>query len=322
MHATGPFSRMSCVLPTLLLALLFGSGCGESDDATDGPPVLRMVTVNWIEGLAMTYVQQQILEDSLGATVTVNEVSGGGLAFAAVASGEADVFNEAWLPTTHQQPWNAHRDNLQKLGYTYRGTSVGLVVPTYVEADSVPDLRRLHDALDGTVHGIEAGAAINEQTQRTLQRYGLDEAFSVTAASGPATWSALERAIEAREPFVAVGWTPHWKWNAFDLRYLNGATTGQNVDIWGTSEDIFTVVGTAFTDRFPKPVACFLKTFEADDQQIGSLMLAFTNRGGQSETEVARSWMRAHPDAVQQWLQDTRTCVASDAAVQPLDAES
>ena len=319
MNSTAPAVCSSRILLLVLTAVLV-AGCGGSDDASDDASTLRMVTVNWIEGLAMTYVQQQILEDSLGADVSVREVSGGGLAFAAVASGDADVFNEAWLPTTHQQPWEAHKSDLRTLGYTYRGTSVGLVVPTYVEADSVPDLRRLHDALDGTIHGIEAGAAINEQTRRTLKRYGLDDAFSVTAASGPATWSALERAIDTREPFVAVGWTPHWKWNAFDLRYLNGATTGQNVDIWGASEDIYTVIGTGVLDRVSKPVACFLKTFEASDEQIGSLMLAFTDRGGQSEAEVARTWMRDHPDDVRQWLQDTRTCVASDTPVRPLGA--
>lgn len=258
----------------------------------------------------MTYVQRQILEDSLGMNVTVNEVSGGGLAFASVASGNADVFNEAWLPTTHQEPWARHEGSLQKLGITYRGTSVGLVVPTYVAADSVPDLRPLRDALDGTIHGIEAGAAINEQTQQTLARYDLADAFSVTAASGPATWAALDRAVEAREPFVAVGWKPHWKWSTYDLRYLHGAKTGQNADIWGAPEDIYTIVGTGFRDRFPARVVCFLETFSVTDAQIGSLMLAFRDRGGQSERAAARAWMQQHPDDVRGWLREARACTA------------
>jgi glycine betaine/proline transport system substrate-binding protein len=315
----------------LLLGLLVAaalSGCGgeSSDSAAGAAPsdsgssskTLRIVTVNWIEGRALSYVQAHLLSDSLGVPVDVNEVNGGGIAFASVASGNADFFNEAWLPTTHREPWERHKGKLQALGYTYRGTSVGLAVPAYVPVDSVPDLRTYRDALGGTIHGIESGAAINQQTRGTLERYGLDDGFSVTAASGPATWAALERAIDDREPIVTVAWKPHWKWEAHDLKYVDGARTGHNVDIWGRSEDIFAVVDTAFLDTFPKRAACFLQAVETNDRQIGSLMAAFRDAGDRRDAAVARQWVRAHPADVQAWLDATRTCAASDEPVTPL----
>lgn len=290
----------------LTTGLLVGCGGGNDDDS------LSMVTVNWIEGMAMTYVQEHLLEDSLGVDVTVNEVQGGGIAFSSVASGDADVFNEAWLPTTHEEPWEKRKDKLQKLGYTYKGTSVGWAVPTYVEIDSVPDLQQYRDELNGTVNGIEAGSAINKQTRTTLQRYGLAEDFSVASASGPATWQALERAIQETKPIVVVAWYPHWKWTAYDLKYVNGAKTNHNVDIWGRPEDIFTLVGNEFLKQVPKEAACFLKVFEINDDQVMSLMAAFKNRGDQSKPEAARQWIANNPEPVSRWLAQTDACVAAE----------
>jgi glycine betaine/proline transport system substrate-binding protein len=271
-----------------------------------------MVTVNWIEGMAMTYLQAEIVEDSLGVDVDVREVQGGGIAFSSVASGERHFFNEAWLPTTHKAPWEKNKDALQKLGYTYKGTTVGLATPSYVEIDTIPDLRDYRDALDGTINGIEAGSAINGQTRKTLELYGLEEDFSVAAASGPATWQALESAIQEREPIVVTAWYPHWKWSEFDLKYINGARTGDNVDIWGHQEDIFTIVDNGFVERFPKDVVCFLKEFEANDEQVLSLMSAFKNRAGTPKPEAARQWIRNHPEDVAGWMDRMRACVAAE----------
>ncbi len=294
-------------IASLAAALLLTGALIGCEDA--GDDALNMVTVNWIEGMAMTYVQEQLLEDSLGVPVEVNEVQGGGLAFSSVASGNADAFNEAWLPTTHESAWKKNKDQLQKLGYTYRGTTVGLAVPTYMEVDSITDLPDFQEAIDGTINGIEAGSAINEQTRETLERYGLADQFSVAAASGPATWQELERAVQNEEPIVVVAWYPHWKWTAFDLEYVNGAKTNHNVDVWGRPEDIFTVVDTSFTTEVPAVAACFLKAFEANDDQIFSLMTAFQNRGDASKPEAAREWIADHPAAASEWLEQTEACM-------------
>ncbi|MFB6272880.1 MAG: glycine betaine ABC transporter substrate-binding protein, partial [Salinibacter sp.] len=294
------------------------SGCGGGSGDQGVSRDMQMVTVNWIEGMAMTYMQEAILEDSLNMNVKVDEVQGGGIAFSSVAQGDADFFNEAWLPTTHQGSWKPMKDSLQKLGYTYKGTSVGVVVPTYMEVDTFPDLSKYQQELDGTLNGIESGAAINGQMKNTLELYNMDDEFSVTAASGPANWQALKSAINNKEPIAVAGWKPHWKWNVYDIKYVDGAHTGHNVDIWGQPEDIFTIVDNQFIDEFPKKVVCFLKEFEANDQQVGSLMDAFRNRGDMSKREAARQWIQNHPEAVNQWMRQAEKCAASNQPVEPL----
>jgi glycine betaine/proline transport system substrate-binding protein len=308
---------------TALVLGLFGlgvAGCGgdagSSSDSQDVSRTMNMVTVNWIEGLAMTYMQEAILEDSLGMEVKVNEVQGGGIAFSSVASGDADVFNEAWLPTTHKKVWGESKDQLQKLGYTYRGTSAGVTVPAYMEIDRITEIPKVRGAVNGKINGIESGAVYNDLTREILKNNDI-EGFEVVAASGPATWQALSSAIEDKEPIIVTGWKPHWKWDRFDLKYLEGAQTNQT-PVLGGPEDIFTIVDNEFIGEFPKKAVCFLQEFEANDRQVGSLMFAFKNRGDESRSEAVRGWIQNHPEDVGQWMDQARECAASDGAVEPL----
>jgi len=307
-----------------LLALSV-AGCGEgssgdsdgpSDATSATPPTLNMVTVNWIEGLAMSYMQAQVLEDSLGVPVNLKEVQGGGIAFSSVANGDRDFFNEAWLPTTHQNSWGDLHERLQKLGYTYRGTSGGLVVPAYMDLRSAANIDEYREALDEKIYGIEAGSPTNENVRQVLDQHNI-EGFSVVAASGPATWQRLRSAIQDREPIIVTGWKPHWKWSEFDLRYLQEGKTNQS-PAYGPPEDIFTIVDNKFADEFPKKAVCFLKEFEANDQQIGSLMNTFRTRGDMSKTAAADQWVRNHPEHVTRWLDQAEACAASDEPVTPL----
>jgi glycine betaine/proline transport system substrate-binding protein len=319
MNTSSSFLRSLLVAVAAVGLLATGlAGCGGGSGGDDVTREMNMVTVNWIEGLAMTYMQERILEDSLNMDVGVREVQGGGIAFSSVAQGDQDFFNEAWLPTTHEQPWTKNQDNAQKLGYTYKGTSVGIVVPEYVEVDTFPDFADYVDELDGTLNGIESGAAINGQMQKTLELYDMEDEFSVSAASGPANWQALESAIENEEPIAVAGWKPHWKWSRYDLKYVKGATTGDNVDIWGQSEDIFTIVSNDFIEKFPREAVCFLQTFEANDQQVGSLMDAFNNRGDLSKEEAAAQWIENNPEHVNQWMSQTEECAASNEELEYL----
>jgi glycine betaine/proline transport system substrate-binding protein len=297
----------------LLATGLAGCGGGGGDDVSRD---MNMVTVNWIEGMAITYMQEQILEDSMDMNVDVREVSGGGIAFKSVASGDQDFFNEAWLPTTHKDPWNQTKEDAQKLGYTYKGTTVGLTVPEYMDISSVEELSEYREELDGQINGIESGAAVNEQTRQILENNDLDE-FEVVASSGPATWQALENAIDNEEPIVVTGWYPHWKWGTYDLKYLEGARTGQT-PVFGEKEDVFTLVDNQFTEEFPKKAVCFLKAVEVSDEQIESLMGDFRGRGDMSKKEASQQWIKDHPEYVNQWMNQAEECAASDGSVETL----
>lgn len=314
---TTSIRSLVAVVATLGLLTVGLTGCGGSSSSGDQDVSrqMDMVTVNWIEGMALTYAQEALLEDSLGMEVDVREAPKGP-AFKSVASGDRDYFNEAWLPTTHEDIWNQIKGETQKLGYSYKGTSAGLAVPAYMDITSVTELPNFREALNGQINGIGAGATVNNQTRQILENNNIS-GFEVVASSGPATWQALESAIENNDPIVVTGWYPHWKWGSYDLKYLEGAQTGQT-PVFGEAEDIFKIVGNDFIDTFPKKTVCLLKHMEVNDEQIESLMGAFRNRGDMSKQEAATQWIGNHPEWVSQWMNMAEECAASDEPVEYL----
>ena len=53
----------------------------------------------------------------------------------------ADAMVSAWLPSTHIEYYNTYKNDLVDLGKNLHGTKNGLVVPEYVDIDSIEDLK-------------------------------------------------------------------------------------------------------------------------------------------------------------------------------------
>lgn len=82
---------------------------------------------------------KHVFED-LGYEVTITPVDIA-IMWQSVATGEADATLGGWLPTTHGDLYNEYKDQLVDLGANLEGAKLGLVVPSYVEADSIEDLK-------------------------------------------------------------------------------------------------------------------------------------------------------------------------------------
>lgn len=299
----------------VLVGGLLLTGCSSSDTGSDGPETdISLVYVNWVEGIAMAHVMHEVLQDSLDMNVEqMSEVTGGGTAFTSVASGGADVFVEAWLPTTHKSSWEEHEGDLQKIGQWYDRTTVGLAVPAYSDLESIEDLADHREALNGRIHGIESGATVNQQTRDILENNDI-EGFEVLAASGPATWSELQRAVQNEEPIVVTGWQPHWKWGRYDLRYLEGAQTGQS-PVFGDPEDIFAVAGTDFEEQFPERVVQFFDNVKVNNEELNALMQPFRPDADTDDPyKAAQEWIQNHPETVSSWIPDDTGDDASTTA--------
>lgn len=102
---------------------------------------LEMVYVNWAEGIAMTNLAKAILEDELGYTVSLTMADVAPV-FTSLASGDKDVFLDAWLPVTHESYMEEYGDNVVDLGVNYEGARIGLVVPAYVTVDSIAEMNQ------------------------------------------------------------------------------------------------------------------------------------------------------------------------------------
>ncbi|WP_338471670.1 glycine betaine ABC transporter substrate-binding protein [Niallia sp. XMNu-256] len=104
-----------------------------------GEPI-NLVYVAWDTEIASTYVVGKVLEQN-GYDVTLSQVEVGPM-FAGVANGSADGMVSAWLPTTHVEFYDTYKNDFIDLGENLQGTKNGLVVPEYVDIDSIDDLKK------------------------------------------------------------------------------------------------------------------------------------------------------------------------------------
>ncbi|MDA3130906.1 glycine betaine ABC transporter substrate-binding protein [Aliibacillus thermotolerans] len=110
----------------------------EGVEEVDGGDI-TIAMVAWDSTIASTNVVKTVLED-LGYNVQANSMEAP-IMYGAVAEGEADALLAGWLPLTHEQYYNEYKDQMEQLGPSLEGAKIGLVVPEYMDIDSIEDLK-------------------------------------------------------------------------------------------------------------------------------------------------------------------------------------
>ncbi len=279
------------VIFAMIAALAIIASCG-GEKATE-PKVVKLVYVNWAEGIAMTNLAKVILEDKMGYQVQT-QVADVGPVYTSVAQGDNDAFLDAWLPVTHESYMEQYGDQVVDLGTNYDGARIGLVVPSYVTIDSITQMNANAKKFDNKIIGIDAGAGIMKATDKAVETYNLD--LELVSSSGPAMTAALKSAIDDSTWIAVTGWKPHWKFARWDLKFL-----ADPQGVYGAVENIHTIARNGIQQDMPD-VAAFLKAFHMTDQTLGDLMGKIAENDKADPVEVARTWMNEHPDVVNAWL--------------------
>lgn len=258
-----------------------------------GAKTVKLAYVNWAEGIAMTNLVKVVLEDKMGYDVEMT-MADPGVVYASIARGFQDAFLDGWLPVTHQSYMEEFRDDITDLGFNFEGARIGLVVPTYVEIDSIEEMNEYKDKFDGKIIGIDPGAGIMQATLRAIEEYDLD--IELVESSGPVMTASIASAVKDGEWVAVTGWQPHWKFAKWDLKFLedkNGA--------YGAVENIHTIARRDLIEDMPE-VAQFLTHFYMDSQHLGDLMGAIAESDEDAE-DVAKEWMNDNWDYVNIWLE-------------------
>ncbi|PRY83109.1 glycine betaine ABC transporter substrate-binding protein [Alkalibacterium olivapovliticus] len=106
-------------------------------DMVDGDSI-QLISTPWDTERSSAHVMQIILEEQ-GYDVTITNVDPV-IMFQAIGTGDGDASLAPWLPTTHGSFMDTYGENIDDLGVNMTGTLIGLVVPDYMDIDSVEDL--------------------------------------------------------------------------------------------------------------------------------------------------------------------------------------
>ncbi|TMN21809.1 glycine betaine ABC transporter substrate-binding protein [Lentibacillus cibarius] len=291
--------------PTLLVFLLVLSGCGninneadkettEKQDKTDlSEETIVFGEPSWTSAMAPTAIAKKILKEA-GYQVK-SKVVDQPIIFTGMKDKEIDFFMDAWLPYTEKDLWEEYRDDLTKVSTSYEEAPLGWVVPTYVEEDSIEDLKGRADKFGGSVVTMDPGAGIVKVSREVLEDedYGLDD-WELNTSSETAMIAEAKRRIDNKEPIVFTGWKPHSMFNRFDLKFLDEPKDHFKFD------NIYVLSYKGIEKEHPAAYD-ILSKWEIDITDLEDMMAEHE----ESDTpfdELADNWIENHRDKVDDML--------------------
>lgn len=260
---------------------------------TDQLGTLEISMPPWVNSPPQAWMVKLIIEEHLGWKVNITEADIG-LSFASTANGTTDFFVDAWIPDSHDAFVEEHGDDIELLEPFTEVAPGGLVVPDYVEIGSIEELNEEKEQFGGKIIGIEPGAGIMEITTKAIEEYDLD--FELVEGSDFAMTAAIGDAVDNNEWIVVTGWSPHWKFTKFDLKFLDDPQK-----VYGEIRHIYPVINKGLREKAPE-VVDFLDKWEVDISVWDELIHEISVNEEDPETTV-RNWLDNHEDLVQTWLE-------------------
>lgn len=152
------------------------------------------------------------------------------------------------------------------------------------------------EQVDYEIVGIDPGAGIMQATGKAIEEYGLEK-WDLLESSGAAMTAELKSAYEDEEPIIVTGWTPHWMFAKFDLKYLEDPK-----GVYGGEENIHTMVRKGLETDLPNAYK-ILDQFNWTADQMGDVMVMIED--GMEPAEAAAKWVDENADQVATWTEGT-----------------
>ena len=297
--------KVLCAASALALAVV-ANGAQAADP--ESCKAVRFSDVGWTDIQATTGVATVILK-GLGYEPEVTLLSVP-VTYQSLKNKDIDVFLGNWMPSmaADVQPFLDDK-SVENLVTNLTGAGYGLVVPSYVAEAGVKDLSDLSknaDKFDKKIYGIEPG---NDGNRIVLTM--IDDAannlsgWELVESSEQGMLSQAQKAMDAKEFVVFLGWTPHPIMGAMGLTYLTGMG-----DTGFGEATVITNVRAGYAAECPnvgKLLSNLTFTLEAE----GAMMDAILTDGQDAET-AASEWIKANPGALDAWLAGVTTLDGGD----------
>ena len=267
---------------------------------------VRFADVGWTDITATTAVTTELLKglgyqsktDLLSVPVT----------YSSMANGDIDVFLGNWMPTM-EGDIAKYRDagTVETIRANLEGAKYTLAVPKYVYdagVTSFADIAKHADQFKDRIYGIEPGNDGNRLIQSMIDSNAFDlKGFKLVESSEAGMVSQVKRAVRRNEWIAFLGWAPHPMNSNVEMEYLAGGDDYFGPNYGGAN--VYTNVRKDYVAQCPN-VGQLLNNLSFSLDMENVLMEAILNEKKQP-SKAAQEWLRANPQAIEQWLQKVTT---------------
>ncbi|AUB78770.1 glycine betaine ABC transporter substrate-binding protein [Spiribacter aquaticus] len=278
------------LLVTGALGMALAGGAQAQDDT------IEIGWTAWSDAEFVTKLASRLINENTDHTVELVQTD---IApqYQGIETGDIDAMMMAWLPATHEDYYEEIASNVENLGVLYNGARLGWVVPDYIpesQLSSLSDLSNesVRDKLDGRITGIDPGAGLTQLSESAIEEYELD-GYNLQTSSGAGMTAALDRATNREEWVVVTGWSPHWKFGAYDLRYLEDPQ-----GVLGGPERVHVLARAGFDADYPQISQVLTRMYLSLDELQGYMFEARES----SYDEAISQFIDENPDQVNYWL--------------------
>lgn len=110
--------------------------------------------------------------------------------------------------------------------------------------------------------------------------------------------ASLQKAMEKEAWIVITGWTPHWMFDRYPLKFLHDPK-----GTYGNVESIYVIGWKGFTEKDPF-AAKFFSNIKFTTEEISSLMKALKD-ARMDEEDLVRKWRDEHRELVESWIPES-----------------
>ncbi len=311
----------TCAAGTLLLTAC-AADAADVDNAAGGAaadsPTVRLAANPWPSSYGNAHVAKILLEEQMGVNVEVVEIDHNAQ-WAGMDSGEIDAVLEVWT-TGSADPYATYVEDLGtvedvgELGVIGR---IGWFMPAYVLEDhpefatweGIKGNEEVFATAETAPSGqfLAADPSFDQYDEHIIANLGLDLEV-VQSGSEAAQLTAVEAAIENREPLLFYFYEPHWMFAEHDLvmvelpEHTDECYDGspEEIDCDYPDDELYKIVRTDLANEAPD-VYEFVRNFEMTNDWQNEIALRMDVED-QEPQEAAQWWVDEHEDVWQAWL--------------------
>ena len=267
---------------------------------------VRFSDVGWTDITATTALTSRVLK-GLGYEPSA-EVLAVPVTYTSMKNKDIDVFLGNWMPTMDsiRKPYLDDK-SVEVVATNLEGAKYTLAVPTYTYEAGLKDFKdvaKFRDKLAGKIYGIEPG---NDGNKLILDMIDKDtfslKGFNLVESSEQGMLAQVQRAVNAKQDIVFLGWEPHPMNTKFDMKYLAGGD-----DVFGPNyggATVFTNTRAGFSTECPnlgKLLTNLVFELKMENEVMGSILF-----DGMEAAPAAEQWLKKNPGVLDKWLAGVTT---------------
>lgn len=279
----------------LIIALAF-AGCAEKSKKPAEAPKPTIAIGK--DPYKLAWISGSIIKEIAGEMgYPTKFIEGERLSFMynGVAEGNIDIYPNVWCPTIDKSYLKEHQGKIEILGPLYEDFRAGLVVPEYVQIDSIDELKEQADYFNKKIIGVEPDTGMMIRTEKAINEYGLFD-YSLGQGSVFTMIKELEDAILKEEPILFLGAEPDQMFFDYELKILEDPLM-----IYGKNDCMIAVhpeLKKKAPDFYHFASQLRIPLSEMED------MLFDIVKNGKEVDEVARMWIKENRDSINEMIKN------------------